>query len=63
MTRSPGAYFVFDPAAVVPLPCLQTGRRAGVAVITAGLDDRPLPGGRYLTARSLTQPHATASAS
>jgi hypothetical protein len=63
MTRSPGAYFVFDPAGVLPLPCLQTGRRAGVAVVTAGLDDRPLHGSRYLTARSLTQPHATASAS
>ena len=44
MSRPPGRYFILDPAAVLPLPCLQTGRRAGVAAITAGLDDRPLDG-------------------
>jgi hypothetical protein len=53
MARPPGRYFVFDPAAALPVPCLQTGRRAGVAVITAGLDARPLDDSPYLAARHL----------
>jgi hypothetical protein len=61
MTCPPARYFVFDPAAVLPLPCLQTGRRAGVAVIAAGLDDQPAGASRYLAARSLTSAHATAA--
>jgi SAM-dependent methyltransferase len=61
MARPPGRYFVLDPAAGLPLPCLQTGRRAGVAVITAGLDDHPAQASRYLTARSLPQARATAA--
>jgi hypothetical protein len=59
MTCPPARYFAFDPAAVLPLPCLQTGRRAGVAVIIAGLDDQPAGTSRYLTARSLTPARAT----
>jgi hypothetical protein len=61
MTRPPTRYFVFDPAAVLPVPCLQTGRRAGVAVITAGLDDRTAGASRYLTARCLTPARVTAA--
>jgi hypothetical protein len=61
MSRPPERYFVLDPGAALPLPCLQTGRRAGVAVITAGLDDTPLDASPYLAARSLAP--ATASAS
>ena len=61
MARPPERYFVFDPAAVLPLPCLQTGRRAGVAAITAGLDDHLLEASRYLTARSLPRAHAMAA--
>lgn len=53
LARRPGRYFVFAPDSAAPLPCLQTGRRAGVAVIAAGLDDRLLEASRYLTARSL----------
>ena len=60
MSSPPDRYFVLDPAAVLPLPCLQTGRRAGVAVVTAGLDDRPLTGIPYLTTRLLTQTRAAA---
>jgi len=60
MSSPPGRYFILDPAAVLPLPCLQTGRRAGVAVITAGLDDWPLTGIPYLTARRLTRTRAAA---
>ncbi len=61
MTRPPERYFAFDPAAVLPLPCLQTGRRAGVAVIIAGLDDQPSGASRYLTAHVLTPARATAA--
>jgi hypothetical protein len=61
MTRPPWRYFAFDPAAALPLPCLQTGRRAGVAAVTAGLDTRPLENSPYLTARSLPQAGAKAA--
>jgi hypothetical protein len=60
-TRPPGRYFTFDPAAALPLPCLQTGRRAGVAVTTAGLDHEPLADIPYLTARPLVPAHAAAA--
>jgi hypothetical protein len=60
MSSPPGRYFVLDPAAVLPLPCLQTGRRAGVAAITAGLDDRPLAASPCLTARLLARTRAAA---
>jgi hypothetical protein len=54
MARPPGRYFTFNPAAALPVPCLQTGRRAGVAVLTtAGLDSRPLDDSPYLAARRL----------
>jgi hypothetical protein len=42
MAQPPQRYFTFNPAAPLPVPCLQIGRRAGVAVITAGVDSRPL---------------------
>lgn len=51
--RPPERYFTFNPARALPIPCLQTGRRAGVAVITAGLDSRPLEDSPYLVSRRL----------
>lgn len=53
MAFPPARYFAFNPVASLPLPCLQTGRRAGLAVIAAGLDDGLLEHSPYLTARSL----------
>ncbi|MBO2464953.1 hypothetical protein [Actinomadura violacea] len=40
--RPPAVYFTPRPEAPWPLPCLQTGRRAGAAVLAFGLDDSPL---------------------
>lgn len=42
MARPPDAYFTPDPMASWPLPCLQSGRRAGVGLFAAGLDATPL---------------------
>lgn len=53
MSGPPGRYFVLDPSVALPVPCQQTGRRAGIGVITAGLSDEPLTGCRYLAAREL----------
>ena len=33
MASPPAWYYTLDPAAALPVPCLQTGRRAGVGVI------------------------------
>ncbi len=60
MSSPPDRYFILDPTAVLPLPCLQTGRRAGVAAVAAGLDDRPLVGISLLTARLLARTRAAA---
>lgn len=53
MASPPTWYYVLDPSATLPAPCLQTGRRAGVGAIPG----RDLACGtapsRYLTARSL----------
>jgi hypothetical protein len=47
-------YYTLDPSAVLPVPCLQTGRRAGVGVILGrGLDAGQDPPSRYLAARRL----------
>ena len=51
--RPPERYFTVNPAAALPMPCLQTDRRAGVAVITAGLDSRPLDDSPHLVSRRL----------
>jgi hypothetical protein len=53
MARPPGRYFTVNPDAALPLPCLQTGRRAGVAVIAAGLGTRPLEDSPYLVSRPM----------
>jgi hypothetical protein len=53
LARPPGRYHVFDTAAVLPLPCLQTGRRAGVAALTAGPGTQPLDDSPYLAPRIL----------
>ena len=53
MPHPPSRYFTSNPDASLPVPCLQTGRRAGVAVITAGLDPAPLDRTPYLHARVL----------
>jgi hypothetical protein len=53
MSHPPARYFTVNPLASLPVPCLQTGRRAGVAVITAGLDPAPLDRNPYLQARVL----------
>lgn len=57
MSRPPSRYFTVDPDAPLPVPCLQTGRRAGVAVIAAGLDPAPLNRNPYLHARVLDAAH------
>jgi hypothetical protein len=53
MTSPPGQYYALDPSAPLPVPCLQTGRRAGVGVILG----RDLPHGqapsRFLAVCSL----------
>jgi hypothetical protein len=53
MAQPPDRYFAFNPAAVLPVPCLQTGRRAGVGVIATGLDAAALEASPYLQGRNL----------
>jgi hypothetical protein len=53
MSHPPSRYFTLHPDTSLPVPCLQTGRRAGVAVLTAGLDSAPLDDNPYLHARIL----------
>jgi hypothetical protein len=53
MSSPPDCYFAFDPAAALPVPCLQTGRRAGVAVLALGLGTAPLENSPYLAGRPL----------
>lgn len=42
MPTPPARYFTPDPQADHPLPCLQTGRRAGVGIVAIGVDPGPL---------------------
>lgn len=42
MPTPPARYFTPNPLADHPLPCLQTGRRAGVGIVAVGLDLGPL---------------------
>jgi hypothetical protein len=61
MSRPPGRYFTLSPDAAWPVPCLQTGRRAGVGVISIGLDAGPLGACPYLVPRTVSaggQQHA-----
>ena len=53
MSRPPGRYFTLSPDAAWPAPCLQTGRRAGVGVISIGLDTGPLDACPYLVPRTV----------
>jgi hypothetical protein len=55
MTCPPGEYFTLNPAAPLPVPCLQTGRRAGVAVIAAGMSMDLLHAIGYVQAHDLTR--------
>jgi hypothetical protein len=54
MKHPPDRYFTLDPGIVPPVPCLQAGRRAGAAVIAAGLHELPLEDCPYLAARQLS---------
>jgi hypothetical protein len=53
MSDPPVRYFTLDPAAPLPVPCLHTGRRAGVAVLAIGLSSGPLENCPYLAGHSL----------
>lgn len=52
----PRVYFTPDPDASHPLPCLQTGRRAGVAVLPIGINEQQLCGVPHLKARTVPAP-------
>jgi hypothetical protein len=58
MSHPPSRYFIVNPDASLPVPCLQTGRRAGAAIITAGTDPAPMDRNPFLLARSLDAPYA-----
>ncbi|MGH3245171.1 MAG: hypothetical protein ACRDOI_03030 [Trebonia sp.] len=53
MVGPPGWYYTLDPSAALPVPCLQTGRRAGVGVVLGR--DLPISSvpSRFLAARRL----------
>lgn len=53
MASPPPMYFTPDPMAPWPVPCLQTGRRAGVGLVAIGLDPAPLERHPALTAHLL----------
>lgn len=54
MTPPPARYWTPVPGAERRLPCLQVGRRAGVGLLVAGLDGRPLDEHPALTGHTLT---------
>ncbi|MET7335973.1 hypothetical protein [Nonomuraea sp. NPDC005650] len=61
MENPPNVYFTPDPHAAWPLPCLQTGRRAGVGILAIGEDPDPLISHpqlltHHLTAKAVTNP-------
>jgi hypothetical protein len=56
MSRPPDRYYVLDPSARLPVPCLQTGRRAGVGVVIPRELDCGQPGNPYLAERILAVP-------
>jgi hypothetical protein len=54
MAAPPAWYYTLDPSAVLPVPCLQTGRRAGVGVVLGrDLGVRQEPPSRFLAAHPL----------
>lgn len=54
MPTPPARYFTPDPQADHPLPCLQTGRRAGVGIVAIGVDPDPLEAHPHLIGRDTT---------
>ena len=57
LAAPPAWYYTLDPSAALPVPCLQTGRRAGVAVVLGtDLGASKKPPSRFLAA------HLTATA-
>jgi hypothetical protein len=54
MASPPGWFYTLDPSAALPVPCLQTGRRAGVGVVLGrDLAAGQGPPSRLLAAREL----------
>lgn len=54
MAVPPAWYYTLDPSAALPVPCLQTGRRAGVGVVPGRrLGVGQVPPGRFLAAHLL----------
>lgn len=54
MAAPPLWYYTLDPSAALPVPCLQTGRRAGVGVVLGrDLGASQVPPSRFLAARPL----------
>lgn len=49
----PHRFFTPDPNADHPLPCLQVGRRAGVAIVAIGMDTGPLESHPNLITRTV----------
>lgn len=62
LAHPPQVYFAPRPDGPWPLPCLQTGRRAGAAVIAFGLDDTPLRDHPLLDVRTVPAPEPTVPA-
>ncbi|MGP3959575.1 hypothetical protein ACTWPT_26550 [Nonomuraea sp. 3N208] len=61
MTDPPKMYFTPDPQAAWPLPCLQTGRRAGVGLLAIGVNpgllaSHPHLRTHHLLAKTVTTP-------
>lgn len=54
MPSPPARYFTPDPQADHPLPCLQTGRRAGVGIVAIGADPGTLEAHPHLIGRDTT---------
>lgn len=53
MPSPPARYYTPDPEADHPLPCLQTGRRAGVGILAVGLDPAQLEAHPHLLGHDL----------
>jgi hypothetical protein len=62
MPNPPDRYYVLDPSARLPVPCLQTGRRAGVGVVIPRELGYRAPGNPYLAERILAMPAGTRGA-
>ena len=58
----PETFFTPDPMARWPLPCLQTGRRSGIAVLAVGVEDQFLRAHPRLDARRVAAAKAVLAA-